>query len=53
VTSTRREWLRLCAAAGASEIFLSASGGAEGLVPAKTVGDTPKGEYHGAVGEGG
>jgi hypothetical protein len=36
---TRREWLRICAAAGASGIFLSASGGAETLVPAVSAVD--------------
>jgi len=34
VTSTRREWLRLCAAVGASGIFVSPLRAAEGQVPA-------------------
>jgi len=37
--STRRDWLRLCAAAGASAMFVSHSRAAEGLVPAVSAVD--------------
>lgn len=37
--STRRDWLRLCAAAGASAMVVSRSGAAEGLVPAVSAVD--------------
>jgi len=37
--STRREWLRLCAAAGASGILVTAPGAGESLVPATSAVD--------------
>jgi hypothetical protein len=37
--STRRDWLRLFAAAGASAVFVNRSGAAEGLVPAVSAVD--------------
>lgn len=37
--SNRREWLRLCAAVGASAMFVNRSAAAEGLVPAVSAAD--------------
>jgi hypothetical protein len=37
--SSRRDWLRLCVAAGASAVFVNRAGAAEGLVPAASAVD--------------